>query len=342
MPRHARLDCTGALHHVIIRGIERRNIFWDNRDRDDFLGRLARLVPETKTSCYAWAFLSNHAHFLFRSGPLGIANLMRRLLTGYVVSFNKRHRRTGQLFQNRYKSIICQEDLYFAELVRYIHLNPLRAKLVSSLAELNRYPYSGHSALVGMHEHSWQDTDYTLRLFGGDISDGRKNYRTYVEGGIDEGRREDLTTGGLIRGLAGWSTAKGPARTVKGDERILGESGFVLQVLTEANESLDRKNVRHSAGTTVQTLAKEIADMYGMEPEVILSKGRQRAHVAARDVFCHRAVDELGVPLTDLARLIGMTPSAISYAVLRGRTAAKGRDTKCPAARGKKRKVRSA
>lgn len=327
MPRHARLDCAGALHHIIIRGIERRNIFRDDLDRDDFVGRLARLLPETETSCYAWAFLSNHAHFLFRSGPLGIANLMRRLLTGYVVSFNKRHHRSGQLFQNRYKSIICQEDIYFNELVRYVHLNPLRAKLVSSLTELSRYPYSGHGALLGMREHTWQDTDYTLLLFGGNISDGRENYRTYVEKGVDERRRDELTDGGLIRGIAGWSTAKGPARTVKGDERILGETGFVLQVLKEANESLDRKYVLHTDGTTVQTLAKEIADMYGVEPEVILSKGRQRAQVTARDVFCHRAVAELGVPVTDLARLIGMTASAISYAVSRGRAAAKERHT---------------
>ena len=122
MPRLARLDAPGVLHHVMIRGIERRNIFDDNKDRDNLLSRLEALIPATKTSCYAWSFLSNHAHFLFRTGTTGLSTLMKRLLTGYVVSFNRRHSRHGPLFQNRFKSIVCQEDTYLKELVRYIHL----------------------------------------------------------------------------------------------------------------------------------------------------------------------------------------------------------------------------
>ena len=111
--------------------------------------RLKKLLPETKTSCYAWAFISNHAHFLFRTGSVAIATLMRRLLTGYAIYFNRRHKRSGQLFQNRYKSILCQEDTYLTELVRYIHLNPYRAALVRSLEALSKYPYCGHSVLLG-------------------------------------------------------------------------------------------------------------------------------------------------------------------------------------------------
>ena len=108
MPRLARLDAPGVIHHVIIRGIERRKIFRDNKDRNDMIDRLTDLLPATKTSCYAWAFLPNNAHFLFRSGGRGLSTFMRRLLTGYAMRFNRRHRRHGQLFQNRYKSIICQ------------------------------------------------------------------------------------------------------------------------------------------------------------------------------------------------------------------------------------------
>jgi REP element-mobilizing transposase RayT len=100
----------------MIRGIERRNILRDAWDRRDLIDRLSLLLPETRTACYAWSFMPNHAHFLMRSGPSGIADLMRRLPTGYVVSFNRRHRRTGQLFQNRYKSIICDEDVYSGSL----------------------------------------------------------------------------------------------------------------------------------------------------------------------------------------------------------------------------------
>ena len=159
MLRLARLDAPGVLHHIIIRGIERRTIFRDDFDRENFLERLALLFPETQSVCYAWAFMPNHVHFLLRSGSGGIAHLMRRLLTGYAVSFNHRHRRHGQLFQNRYKSIICQEDLYFKELVRYIHLNPVRAKVVSDLVGLKKYTYCGHSALMGKQKRAWQETD---------------------------------------------------------------------------------------------------------------------------------------------------------------------------------------
>jgi putative transposase len=90
---------------------------------------------------------------------------MRRLLTGYAVSYNRRHRRHGHLFQNRYKSILCQEDIYLLELVRYIHLNPLRAKIVKSPTEFEKYPYSGHSVLMGKVKREFQDTGYVLRLF---------------------------------------------------------------------------------------------------------------------------------------------------------------------------------
>ncbi len=157
MPRSARIDTPGALHHVIIRGIERRKIYRDKADQQDFADRLSRLIPETQTICYGWVLMSNHAHFLFRSGPDGIAKLMRRLLTGYAISFNRRHKRHGQLFQNRYKLIICQEDAYLKELVRYIHLNPVRAKMVTDLAALKCYVFCGHGVLMGKRSCSWQD-----------------------------------------------------------------------------------------------------------------------------------------------------------------------------------------
>jgi putative transposase len=98
MPRRARLDAPGVIHHVMIRGIKRRSLFRDNNDRDDMIDRLADLIAATKTACHAWAFLSTHARFLLRSGDAGLPPLMRRLLTGYAVRFNRRHRRHGQLF----------------------------------------------------------------------------------------------------------------------------------------------------------------------------------------------------------------------------------------------------
>ena len=110
MPRKGRLDASGALHHIIVRGIERRKIFRDDSDRDNFLNRLGGILRDNQTRCFAWALMSNHFHLLLRTGIVPISNVMRRLLTGYAVSFNLRHRRSGHLFQNRYKSILCQED----------------------------------------------------------------------------------------------------------------------------------------------------------------------------------------------------------------------------------------
>ena len=124
MPRKARIDAPGALHHVIARGIEKRDIFRDDYDRNNFLERLGKVIDESETLCFALALLPNHVHLLFKTGLTPIATVMRRLLTGYAVSFNRRHRRHGHLFQNRYKSILCQEEVYLKELVRYIHLNP--------------------------------------------------------------------------------------------------------------------------------------------------------------------------------------------------------------------------
>src|SRR4030066_2560192 len=141
MPRSARLDAPGVLHHVMGRGNEKRKIFLDDQDRVDFINRLGKLVKEDLMDVYAWSILSNHFHILCKTKKRPLSSSMRKLLTGYAVNFNKRHRRHGHLFQNRYKSIVCQEDVYLAELVRYIHLNPLRAGMVSSVCELAEYPY---------------------------------------------------------------------------------------------------------------------------------------------------------------------------------------------------------
>ena len=162
MPRQARLDTPGTLHHVIIRGIERRKIADDRKDRDRFVLRMGQLAVETGTTIYAWSLLTNHAHILLRSGADGLANFMRRFLTSYSITYNHRHNRHGHLFQNRYKSIVCDEDSYFQELVRYIHLNPLRAKLVKDFVALEAYPWCGHGVIIGRIRNDWQDRDYVL------------------------------------------------------------------------------------------------------------------------------------------------------------------------------------
>lgn len=322
MPRSARLDAPGVLHHIMIRGIERRKIFRNTQDRDDLIERLSVILPETHTSCYAWALLDNHAHFLFRSGEAGISKVMRRLLTGYAVTFNRKYKRHGQLFQNRYKSIICQEDAYLRELVRYIHLNPLRAKLVSDISALNRYPYSGHSALLGNNPREWQDTGYVLAYFGTTGKKARNAYSDFVRDGASEGRNPQLVGGGFIRSLGGWKEVKKIRSTsqdrIKGDERILGNSDFVMEILEQAGERYERRFRLKSLGYDIPKVEEKVLFLYDIEKQELYSGSRKRPISEARSLFCYWCVRELGESMTGMARLLGLTQPAVGYAVERG------------------------
>jgi putative transposase len=328
MPRLARLDAPGVLHHVMIRGIERRKIFRNNKDRDDLIERLCNLVAQTETACYAWSLMPNHAHFIFRTGPTRLPTLMRRLLTGYVVSFNLRHKRHGQLFQNRYKSIVCQEDAYLRELVRYIHLNPIRGRVVAGIDKLNKYPYCGHSALIGEKNMPWQDTDYVLGFFGKTVKSARKAYISYVVAGLEQGRRDKLTGGGLIRSLGGWKEVKslglrGQAHRMS-DERILGDSDFVESVLSSANEQYEHQYELKRRGYDINRIAERVADIYGIEKEEVLLKGRQQWKVKARSLLCFWAVREVGMSLRELAVKLGMSAPGVGFCVERGEAIARG------------------
>jgi putative transposase len=326
MPRKARIDAPGALHHVIIRGIERRIIFSDDMDRDNFLERLGNIVTETHTGCYAWALLPNHAHMLFRTGNAPIASVMRSLLTGYAVSYNHKHGRHGHLFQNRYKSILCQEDTYLLELVRYIHLNMLRANIVRTLGDLDRYPFSGHSALLGKIKRDYQDTEYILRLFGKKVSTSRKAYREFVKKGIALGQRPELVGGGLIRSAGGWSAVKTMRRArehMKSDERILGDGDFVQSVLDQANEQIDERSRLRAKGFDLEKVASRVSTALGIDPKQVWASGKHPITVKARSLLCYFAVRKLGYSATELSKRLGVTQPSVSISVKRGEKIAK-------------------
>lgn len=321
MPRKARIDAPGALHHIICRGIERGEIFKDDIDRNNFIDRLGNILSETKTPCFAWALIPNHFHLLLKTANVPITTIMRRLLTGYAVSFNRRHRRHGHLFQNRYKSILCQEELYLMELVRYIHLNPLRTKLVSNLAELNRYPYSGHSTLMGYKKNPWQDVEYVLSFFGKRLSTCRKKYSRFVEKAVEKGKRPELTGGGLVRSSGGWGVLKSMRRMrvhLKGDERILGDSDFVESVLQTADEAMERKYRLKAAGNDFDKLVDWVGELFQLKPAEILLPSKQRYRVKARSLLCFWAVKEIGMSSIAVADRLGITQPAVSRLAQRG------------------------
>jgi putative transposase len=326
MPRKSRIDAPGALHHIIARGIEQKEIFKDDLDRNNFLDRLGVILTDTKTICYAWALIPNHFHLLLRTRSAPIATVMRRLLTGYAVSHNRRHRRYGHLFQNRYKSILCQEDVYLLELIRYIHLNPLRARLVSDLNQLSKYSYAGHSVLMGKTKSDWQDIDRVLKMFHKKAGPARRKYSAFVKRGILKGKRPDLIGGGLIRSAGGWSAIKAQRKAKiyqKGDERILGDGDFVNQTLNAANEAMQRKYSLKARGFDLDKVARRVADLLHIEYDVVWAVGKQSHIVEARSLLCFWAVRELGISMTSLSRKLNISIPAVSKSVIRGENVAK-------------------
>ena len=235
-------------------------------------------MSETSTPCFAWTLMTNHSHLVFRTGLAPISTVMRRLLTGYAQQFNRRHRRHGPLFQNRYKSFLCQEELYLLELVRYIHLNPIRAGMVKDLKALNSYSRSGHAVIMGRIKHDWQYTNYVLARFGDSVKKARKSYLSFVRKGIDQRRRPELVGGGLLRSIGGWSALKAMRDTetrVISDERILGSNEFVEMVLKSANEAYDRRTVIQAQGINLDPLIGTVAARLDLEVDLILSSSRQ-------------------------------------------------------------------
>ena len=320
MPRRARLDAPGTLHHVMVRGIEKRRIVNDAADRKNFIKRLGELSVDTKTNIYAWALMTNHAHILLRSAEIGLSGFMRRLLTGYAISYNRRHRRVGYLFQNRYKSIICEEDAYFTELVRYIHLNPLRAKLVKSLAQLDRYRWSGHSVILGKVKNDWQDQDYVLKWFGKKEGEARRAYRNYVKKGIDLGRRPELVGGGLIRSLGGWSAVKALRRTGDrelSDDRILGSGEFVEQIINEAEEKIKYQLPIKEHHQKIDEFIAQICKYEKIAIEELKAGSRHYEASRVRAQIAIGLVKTHGVALAEVARRLGVSTSAISKIIKR-------------------------
>ena len=310
MPRQPRIDIPGLLQHVMVRGIERSDIFLDDDDRRNFLQRLSALLVKTGTDCFAWALIPNHFHLLLRCSSYDLSRFMRSLLTGYAVTFNRRHFRSGHLFQNRYKSIVCEEDSYLFELIRYIHLNPLRAGLAKDLEELAIYPWSGHGVLLGNSVFEGQPTDEILSHFGKKIKNARVAYRTFVADGVSMGKRPELTGGGLKR-----SQLKGEQETGIGeyDERILGSGEFVASLRQEPNLSS-----RLPRRMELCRLQQEVSDYFGIPAESINQRGRQNKNSLARELFCYLATRELGYSGTETGSLLRMGSSSVTRAARRG------------------------
>jgi REP element-mobilizing transposase RayT len=304
----------------MVRGLERRIIFRDDIDRADFVARLATLATKGALTVYAWALLPNHAHLLLRTGARPLARSMRSLLTGYAGAFNRRHQRVGHLFQNRYKSIVVEEEPYLLELVRYLHLNPLRAHVVADLRTLDHYPWTGHSALRGTISRPWQATREILSRFGPRLPHARRAYRDFVAAGIPHGYRPELQGGGLFRSLEGWAVVTALRRgreAYQGDERILGSPAFV----EEMHRDLKATNPSPAPRRPLADLIARVCAATGSRPSALRQGSRRQLVARAREGIAYLALGVEGYSGRAVAEALGVRPPSVYKAAERGRAA---------------------
>ncbi|TNJ36878.1 hypothetical protein FGF68_04685 [Prosthecochloris vibrioformis] len=314
MPRKPRLDKPGFLHHVMVRGIEKGLIMLDDIDRKDLLTRIGQIAEQTGTWIYAYALMPNHFHLLVRSGELGLSDYMRRLLTGYAVYFNRRHERVGHLFQNRYHSLVCQEDDYFTQLIAYIHLNPYKANMLHSLTSLKEYPWTSHPFLLGCIEHSWMDRDYVLQFFGQDSEEGLQNYLEFLihEAGID--RSEELRGGGGLRSNGCCDTIHGSGTEEvmgNGDIRILGKGEFVEKILTQCNDTAKNDPDPEDQLKRAVLEIERVCAVHKCSIEQLRSGARTKPLPLVRKHLAEILTGGIGLKLSHTAKLLGVTPQGI-------------------------------
>jgi hypothetical protein len=224
------------------------------------------------------------------------------------------------LFQNRYKSIVCDEDAYFKELVRYIHLNPLRAGLVDTITQLDRYRWSGHGVIMGNIKNDWQNCDYVLKYFGSKEGLARKTYRSYVIKAIDEGRRPELVGGGLIRSMGGWSAVKAMRRLGDrelSDDRILGSGEFVERVIKEAEAKIRYQLPVKKDDQKLDEYIAQMCESKNVSIEELKTGSRRREVSRVRAQVATGLVKRHGIPLAEVARRVGVSTSAISKIINR-------------------------
>jgi len=279
MARRPRVFASGLLYHVIVRGNQRRKTFRIDEDYKAYLDRLARYRAKCDVRIYAYCLMPNHVHLLVETGSTPLAKFMQGLQQSYTQHFNRSYRKVGHLFQGRYKAIICHRDKYLLALVRYIHLNPVRAKLAT---RPERYLYSGHNSYLTNGTGKIVEVAPILRLLG-----GKKAYERFVLEGIDENHNE------------GYYAVE--------DQRFLGEEGFGEEISRDAGERDERK-----AKKPIETAFKEIARRLETTPELLRSKDRRWDISAKRAEAVALLVREYGYAVSEVAKYLRRDQANIS------------------------------
>jgi len=259
--------------------------------------------------------MPNHFHLLILSAKRPLSELMRRLMTGYVVGFNIRHRRVGYLFQNRYKGILCEQEEYLQELIAYIHLNPLRAKLVRNINGLGKYRWCSHGALIGRSKPGFLERDYVLSHFDDVKKQAVQKYGALLMDRQNKYKGGEYSGGGLIKSVGGRANVlsfKRGGEKEMFDDRVLGSGGFVEAVLKGVEEPSPVKMSRQEA-------LNEVKRITGVGYKELAGKSRERRIVKGRAVYCFLRRERGGASGTEMMKELGVASGTVSYLTHRGR-----------------------
>jgi putative transposase len=323
MPRMMRFEFPGSLVHIMARGLDGKKIFLDIDDRQVFLTILTREITQCGYRCLAWCLQSNHYHLFLRTNENPMSSLMRPLNSGYARWFNDKHNRRGYLFQDRFKSVLCQDQGYARQLIRYIHLNPIRSGEVVSLKELRVWPWCGHGYLLNAPRANgclFQDHLETLRRFGNTPENAVQSYVTFLEQGIHKGCSG---TAGQLPDEAVFEISG----SHKGWPAVIGDAEFAKEAMLRHEVSTWRKHRQVDYKNALESIAVDISKSCGVSYDQLFEKGRQDKRSKARETFCYRAHHEEKIPFVAIARFLGTTITPVVFLARHGkeRTGVKNR-----------------
>jgi len=287
----------------MVRGIERRRVFFDDEDRGRFVDRLERILSATGTRCFAWALMPNHYHLLLETAATALSRVLLRLGTCHAMDFNRRHRRVGHLYQNRYKSRLVEDDAGLMAVLRYVHRNPLVARIVPDVAALAAYPWTGHAALMGMAPRRFLEVEAVLLRFASTVGPARRALaRWMADDCADSG-----DTGGDVAG--GDPLCEVPMLPPNTE---IPEDGWPR----DADRACVRARWR-SKGWDLDRLIAEVCRLLGID-EAAVRQGRRAPPVCrAHEAVAWLAVERFGETQVAVARATGVRRQAIHLALAR-------------------------
>ncbi len=286
MPRKPRIEYPGAFYHVLVRGNQRQKIFKDAGDYQKYLQTLTVYKNRYRFFLYAYVLMGNHVHLLLETGDIPLSRILQGINQSYTLYFNRKNRTVGHLFQGRYKAILCDRDAYLLSLVKYIHQNPLRAKIAQTL---KAHPWSSHHAYDGRSNPlGLVDTDQVLRMFSESKSRSRSRYRAFMEEGAALTKQEVYSTI---------------------DQRLQGDEDFVDRVLKQYDGPVEGR--RKKKAHTLHVIAEAIEARHGIALDDMRTKTKQPAVSLARKVFAHTA-KEFGHRGTEIAEYLEKDPVSVT------------------------------